>query len=407
MRAWISLGIAAVFVIAAALWLGSGVLVTGGHGPGEGETPIVALFSEQEGGGEHEELVEADGGEIDPTLTIAERMAQAEGNGADDLRSVRVETFNVQQFPLEVPLRGRTEAKTTVTVTPETSGVVRDVLVAKGDRVKEGDLLCRLDQGTREAAVAQAEAALAQAQTAYDSNAELRDRGVAAPNTRLQVESALKQAQSAVDNAKAELGRTDVVSNVAGVVQSPIANVGSMLAAGQPCATVVELDPMLFVGTVPEARIALARTGLNAEIETITGQKVEGTVSYIASVADDATRSFPVEIEIPNPDSKVLSGITATAVVNLGTMPAHLLPQSTLTLDSDGTLGVRAVDADDIVQFYPVNILSDTREGVWVSGLPATVDVITIGQEYVTQGQKVKPGSVAGDAETTTESVAS
>jgi multidrug efflux system membrane fusion protein len=168
-----------------------------------------------------------------------------------------------------------------------------------------------------------------------------------------------------------------------------------MLTPGQACATVVELDPMLFIGTVPEARIALAKTGLDATIVTVTGQTVAGKVSYIASTADEATRSFPVEIEIPNADGKVLSGVTATATVTLGTLPAHLLPQSVLTLDDDGALGVRTVK-DNVVSFYPVTIVSDSREGVWVTGLPGKVDVITVGQEFVTAGQTVDATNVTG-----------
>ena len=393
MRAVISYGVAGLVVVAGALWLGSGTLVAGGNGPGKGEKPIVSLLSKD--GDQH--VAEAEthaAGEIDPAKTIAERVAETSGS-ATAPQSVRTETFAVQAYPIEVPLRGRTKAKNSVTITPETSGVVTAVNVSKGQSVKPGEVLCTLDQGDRAAAVAQAEAALAQAQTQFDTNAELRKKGLAAANTVNQFEVALKSAQSAFDNAKTEFGRTNVVTKVAGVVQDPLASVGNMLTPSQPCATVVELDPMLFIGTVPEARIALAKTGLKASVTTVTGQTVEGTVSYIASIADDSTRSFPVEIEIPNADGKVFSGVTATATVSLGTLPAHLLPQSVLTLDDDGALGVRTVK-DNVVSFYPVTIVSDSREGVWVTGLPATVDVITVGQEYVTAGQTVDATNVTG-----------
>jgi len=211
-------------------------------------------------------------------------------------------------------------------------------------------------------------------------------------------EAALRQAQTAFDQAKQEYDRAKVTTKVAGIVQDPLATVGSMLSPGTPCATVVELDPMKFITNVPESRIARAELGLPAKVTTITGETIEGKVSFIASLADAATRSFPIEIELPNKDGKVLSGITATAVVNLGTVPAHLLPQSVLTLDDEGALGVRAVK-DGVVEFYPVTIISDSRAGVWVTGLPATVDVITIGQEFVVPGQKVQATNVTGTPE--------
>lgn len=405
MRALYSYGTAGVILVVGAVWLGSGTLVAGGNGPGNGEKQIVALFDKN---AEHEEHHYAEG-EINPHLTIAERVAADSGSDGP-LQSVRTETYAIQAFPMQVPLRGRTEASSIVTITPETSGVVTAVNVTKGQRVSPGDVLCTLDEGVRAASVAQAEAALAQAQKAFDSNEALREKGLVAANTGLAAEATLLQAQSALDQARQELARARVTTQVAGVVQDPLATVGTMLSAGTPCATVVELDPMLFLANVPEANIGRAELDLPATVTTINGQTVEGKVSFISSVADAATRSFPIEIEIPNADGKVLSGVTATASVSMGTVPAHLLPQSVLTLNDDGELGVRAVDAQSTVQFYPITIISDAREGVWVVGLPLSVDVITVGQEYVVPGQKVEATNVtaqSGEAETAAEGVQS
>jgi multidrug efflux system membrane fusion protein len=404
MRAIYSYGVAGLIVVAAGAWLVSGTFVAGGNGPGNGEKRIIGMLTNDENAAVTHHVE----GAPDPHLTIAERVAENTGAAAP-AQSVRTETYTMQAMPVEVPLRGRTKAKTVTTVTPETSGVVTAVNVTKGQAVKPGDIICTLEEGTRAAAVAQAEAALAQAQNAYDSNKALREKGLAASNTGIAAESALRQAQTAFDQAKQEFDRAKVTTKVAGIVQDPVATVGSVLSPGQPCATVVELDPMLFVANVPEARIARAELGLAASVETVTGQKVEGKVSYIASLADEATRSFPVEIEIPNADGKVLSGVTATATVTMGTLPAHLLPQSVLTLNDEGALGVRTVK-DGAVEFYPVTIISDSREGVWVTGLPPTVDVITMGQEYVVPGQKVNATNVTGkpesvEAETAAEGV--
>ena len=394
MRAIYSYGVAGLIVIGAGAWLATGTFVNGGNGPGNGERPLIALLDKD---AEHG-TTEHHGEGPDPHLTIAERVAETSGTAAT-AQSVRTVTYTMQPMAIEVPLRGRTQAKTNVSVVPQTQGTIEEVLVQKGQTVAVGDVLCRLDKGDRQAAVAQAEAAVATAQSAFDSNAQLRKQGLAPANSGLQLEAALKQAQVALDNANTELGRTDVKATIAGVVQEPLAQVGSMAGPTAPCATIVQLDPMLFKTQVPEARIAYAKIGLPATVKTVTGQSVEGKVSYIASVADPATRSFAAEIELPNADGKVLDGITASAIVNVGTAPAHLLPQSVLTLDDEGVLGIRAVGADSKVAFYPVTIVQDTREGVWVTGLPATVDVITVGQEFVIPGQTVKATNVsAADA---------
>jgi multidrug efflux system membrane fusion protein len=405
MRAFYSYGVALLIVLIVAVWMGTGTLVIGGNGPGKGERPVVSLVEKNGGplttlvadsGADHPAAEGAEPAE-DPALTIAQRNDQA-GNGATAApRSVRIETLTAQPMPIEVDLRGLTKPESQVTVVAQTAGTVTKVDVEKGQTVKAGDLLCTLDQGSRQAAVTQAQAAVDQAQTAYDSNQALVKKGLAATNTSLALESALKGAKAQLQNAQIELDRTQIKSDIAGVVQAPVASVGSTLAMGGPCATVVQLDPMLFTGSVPEARMAAARIGLKATVKTVTGATAEGKVTYIASTADPATRTFPVEIEIPNPDGKILGGVTADATVEVGVAPAHLLPQSVLTLDDDGVLGIRTVENGNTVAFHPVNIVKDTTDGVWVVGLPTKINVITVGQEYVKSGEIVDARTAEGD----------
>ncbi|MBI4921039.1 MAG: efflux RND transporter periplasmic adaptor subunit [Devosia nanyangense] len=403
MRAIYSYGVALVIVLVLAVWLATGTLVTGGKGPGNGEKPVVSLIEQD--GGPLTDAVEKSGinaepskeGEVDPSKTIAERN-DADGNGANAApRSVRIETISAQNMPIEVPLRGRTKAKASVSVVAQTSGIIQTVSVTKGQSVKAGDVLCTLDQGARKLAVDQAQASVDQAQTAYDVNQTLVKKGLAAPNTALAAEAALAGAKTGLESAQLELARTEIKAGVDGVVEGPLAAVGSMLGMGAPCATVVQLDPMLFIASVPEARIGYAKLGLKASITTVTGDKAEGTVTYIAATADDATRSFPVEIEIPNADGKLRDGITADAVVNVGTAPVHVLRQSVLTLDDEGVLGIRTVEAGNKVAFHPVTIVKDTRDGVWVVGLPFKINVITVGQEFVQPGQIVDAKTADGE----------
>ncbi|SDG33681.1 efflux RND transporter periplasmic adaptor subunit [Pelagibacterium luteolum] len=415
MRILKSFGLSFIILLIAGGWLATGTFVMGGQGPGNGETPIIGLIEGEEHGpiatalGDAGVLVEHSPETVEQArLTVAERIAQAAPSATGGV-SVRTQNFTVQQMPLEVTLRGRTTAAANIAAVAETSGVVETVHVAKGDRVETGDLLCTLAPGTRAAAVAQAEAGLlqaqaglAQAQLDFDTNATLRERGLAPANTASAVEVALagaraqvSAAEASLDNARAELERTNIVAEVDGLVQAPIAVRGSMLSQGSPCATIVQLDPMLFTGAVAEANIGMARTGLDATLRTVTDQTAEGKVTYIAATADEGTRSFPVEIEFPNPDFAIRDGVTAQAVVQMGAMPGHLLPQSVLTLNDEGVLGVRAVE-DGVAKFHEITIVSDTREGVWVVGLPSSVDIITIGQEFVVDGQSVQASQSAG-----------
>ena len=423
MRALFTYGVALLILVGIGGWLATGTLVVGGNGPGNGEKPIVSVIEGSEHGPLHNTLAEA--GVLaehpepatDPAMTIAQRN-EAEGGENAVLQTVRTVTYTAQPMQIDVPLRGRTQAKSSVTSMAETAGIVDAVHVTKGQQVAVGDALCTLDQGTRVAAVSQgqasleqANAGLVQAQLDFDTNSELRAKGLAAPNTGRAVEVALSGAKAAVssaqaglDNAQAELDRTEIKAKVAGMVQDPVAVAGSMLGQGQACATIVQLNPMVFIGQVPESRIGLARTGLDAKVTTVTGTEVAGKVTYISSTADNATRSFPVEIEFANDDLSIRDGITAQATVTLGSTLGHLLPQSVLTLDDKGVLGVRTVE-DGKVAFHEVTIVSDTRDGMWVSGLPASAEVITVGQENVNAGQAVNASPAEAAPVVSAESV--
>ncbi|MEX0971287.1 MAG: efflux RND transporter periplasmic adaptor subunit [Paracoccaceae bacterium] len=409
MRALKSYGVAALLILILGGWLLTGTLVRGGLGPEAGEVTVVGAI-EGEDGGLLTAAVTASGlavtphhleGAEDPALSIAERNELA-SNTDGPPRSVRTQVYQQGLMPLRVQLRGHTEANGVVDASVRTSDIVREVHVAAGDSVEEGDLICSLDGGTRNArvnqalaTVAQAEAALQQATNDYEINAALRDKGLVSENSAeaqaaalRSAEANLEAAQVALRNAEVERENTEVRATVSGIIQRPIAKQGDLLNMGQSCAKIIQLDPMLFIGSVPQVHIDLARTGLSAEIRTINNQRATGAVRYVSASADPMTRTFEIEIVFDNPEGAIRDGLTAEATVELGSVPAHLVPQSILTLNSDGVLGIRGV-VDGKVVFYPTQILQDSRDGAWVSGLPRSAVLIVIGQEYVVDGQAV------------------
>ena len=160
---------------------------------------------------------------------------------------------------------------------------------------------------------------------------------------------------------------------------------------GGACGTVIQLDPIKIVGFVTEEDVSRVMLGAPAQARLTEGRNVSGTVSFVSRSADALTRTFRIEMTVPNADLTLRDGQTAEIAVEAEGAPAHLLPQSALTLDDEGRLGVRTVDGDSRARFMPVAFLRDTRDGVWVAGLPDTADVITVGQEFVTDGVPVLP----------------
>ena len=188
-----------------------------------------------------------------------------------------------------------------------------------------------------------------------------------------------------------DIGYTRITAPVAGVLVSKPAEAGGYLQTGDLCATVSVLDPINVVVQAGERDISAIHTGMRASARLATGETVSGSVRFIAPAADLATRTFRVEMEVANPDRKLREGVTAELSVPLPPVKAHLLPPSALTLDDAGQFGVRIIAAGNKAQFLPVNVLSQERQGTWVTGLPETVTVITVGQDFVVDGQTVEP----------------
>lgn len=320
-------------------------------------------------------------------VSIAERQ-----ESALQTVPVRVITLVAAERQQQLEIRGRTEADATISVRSETSAIVAERLVKLGDHVKPGDLLCRLNTGAREARVLQAKATLEQAQADYSANSKLQERGFAATNQVAALKAALDSAKASLQEVELELERVEIRATVAGIVQEPLVESGDLLSIGDVCATLIDTDPMLVTGQVSERDIGNLSIGQQASVNLITGEAKSGTISYISAAADAATRTFRVDITIANADNAIRDGVTATASIPLQAVPAHLLAPSMLTLSDAGDIGIRLVDLDQKTNhFQKITILGETRDGVWAGGLPESITVIAVGQEYVVDGQPVEP----------------
>jgi len=160
---------------------------------------------------------------------------------------------------------------------------------------------------------------------------------------------------------------------------------------GDHIARLVELDPILIVGFVSEREIGQIEVGSLAAAELVTGMTVEGIVRYISKISETTTRTFRVEVEVPNPGRKIYEGLTAEIRLPLEEVLTHQITPALLSLDDDGTIGVKGVDENDKVVFYPIEIIGHTPDGMLLGGLPERLTLITVGQEFVVDGELVVP----------------
>ena len=174
---------------------------------------------------------------------------------------------------------------------------------------------------------------------------------------------------------------------------------GDYLNTGAVCATIIDPDPMRLIGEVSEKEINFVKVGAKAEAELISGKKVEGVVSFVSTSANKGTRTFRVEIDVKNSDRSIRDGVSAQIAIKGDTILAHKISPSILMLGEAGELGIRTVNEDDQVEFKKIEILEDSMEGIWITGLPKNTRIITIGQEYVFQGQTVNVKEISESPE--------
>lgn len=316
------------------------------------------------------------------------RPAEATAETAE--RPVGVVTFlsEAQAVESAVRLRGRTEAHRLVDVRAETPGLVISEPMRAGAEVAEGDLLCRLDPGPREAQLAEARARLAQARADANAAETLSERGLTAENTAIARRAALEAAAAAVRVAELDIERLELRAPFAGVLETDAAERGTLLRVGDVCARVVSLTPIKLVGFVSETEVGRLSPGMAARARLVSGERAEGRITFVARTADLDTRTFRVEITAPNPGGAMRDGVTAEIEIPLEGAEAHLVPQASLTLDDAGRLGVRTV-VDGRARFRPATILREEPRGLWLLGLPPEAEIIYVGQEFVSDGRAV------------------
>ncbi len=330
------------------------------------------------------------GGQADPDAkTIVEREAERE----TQVFRVRVQELQPSQRPRLLSIRGRTQANAMVSVRAETGGTILTREVEKGQRVEPGQLLCTIDEGVRGTNLAQAEALLEQAKADYEANQNLAKKGFTTQSRLRSLKAAYDSAKASVASAKQDMKRTEIRATVAGQVQEPFAEPGDNLSPGGVCLTLMDTDPMLFSGQVPEREVSNVQPGMSSLIKLVSGEEVTGKVRYISPIADANTRTFTVEIELPNSNMVVRDGITATAAISLPSVTAYRVDPSWVTLADNGEVGVRVVDASKKVSFVPLTILAQDQDVLWVTGLTPGSRVITLGQNFVAGGQFVEPVS--------------
>jgi membrane fusion protein, multidrug efflux system len=273
----------------------------------------------------------------------------------------------------------------------ETSGDILEVLVQKGQDVAAGAVIARFDPTGNIADVNRAAEELARAQREFDNSEQLLERGVATADRVAQARAALASAEAQVTEAEEEAKALTITAPFAGRIETLDLDEGEYVSAGSEVGRLVDITPLTVAIQVPQQSLTRLSVGQTATVRFITGEEREGAVTFVGTSAASETRTFLAEVEIANEDGAIPAGISAEVVIPTGVTTAHFLSPSIVSLDETGALGVKTVNSEAVVEFFPIEVVKAQIEGIWVTGLPEMVDVITVGQGFVNVGETVAP----------------
>lgn len=317
-------------------------------------------------------------------------VAPVANQQSEDRPNVRVRRQTAEEVTRTITVNGRTAPARIVDINAETDGRIVAVGRERGDRLDRGDVIVQLDDRDRHARHSQALATVKQRELEFAAREKLLGDSYVS-------EAQLQEAAALLETAKAELRRSELDINYMvvrapfdGALQERHVEIGDFVKVGDPIASFVD-DRMLIVSaSISEYDAHYIVKGKEGTAELATGEIVTGVIRYMAPVADEATRTFNVELAIDNAAGAYLAGMTAKLMIPGETVSAQRVSPSLLTLDDEGNLGVKTLNDAGVVEFHPADVVMSSSDGIWIAGLPHLTTLITVGQGFVNEGALVK-----------------
>ena len=353
--------------------------------------------------------------------------------------SVETKIFKASLIDQSIELQGQTIHNKKIDVKSETSGNISEINFSRGDKVNKNLSLVLISMDDRKEKLLSAQKDLERLskelilneknrdnllrqniekiklyEIEYASAKQLIDKGLSSKSklslasfnlanaeadredikikfesTLANLEAQITNVKSLLKNIKLDIAKTNISAPFDGIISEKMVEETEFISIGTPLFTIIDLDPIKIEGYLSEFDVNKVSVGTNALIEDSNGIKKNGTITFISPSAEISTRTFEITIEADNKDLTYKSGITTKIIIKGSELKAHKIPPSILTLLDDGTVGVKAVNKENNVVFYPTKTIKDTIDGMWVSGLPESVNLIISGQEYISIGEKI------------------
>ncbi len=302
----------------------------------------------------------------------------------DEKPLVRLETVKTQEVEQIQEFTATVEANVVNNIAPSMSLRINDILVEVGDHVRKGQVLAQMDKTN----LLQSQTQLENIQLEYDRAFELYKVGGASKQSLDAQKTQLDVAKTAYENLKEN---TRLVSPIDGIVTARNYDSGDMIG-GEPVVTIEQMSPVKLLVNVSESFYTRVKKGMdvNVKVEVYGDEIFQGKVSLIYPTVDPQTRTFPVEIKLPNKDLKVRPGMFARVTMNFGTQNHVVAPDLSIIKQAGSGDRYIYVYKDGKVSYNKVLLgrrMDDKYE--IISGVSDGDQVVVAGQSRLTNGAEV------------------
>jgi len=273
--------------------------------------------------------------------------------GESDKNS-EVQLFTVQVLDSEafvikdsIEFSSTTEAHQRIEVKSEIMTTVEEVLKKAGTFVNKNDLVIRLDE--------------------YNTNLELYKLDLL---------------------SESEFKKIALYAPFDGILLDSHKITGELVMPGERVYELIDLSSLEIYGYINENEILDISTSNEVDV-TILGEEVQGFIDYVSPISDPETKTFEIVVKVKNKDLRYKDGLSSMISINKGEVLAHKISPSILALGDEGQLGVKVITKGNEVEFKDITIIEDTSEYMLVTGLSEKEKIIIVGQQYVSNGEKV------------------
>ncbi|MFP4623748.1 MAG: efflux RND transporter periplasmic adaptor subunit [Gemmatimonadota bacterium] len=325
--------------------------------------------------------------------------AEAQPSGEEVLRTVNVEVMEVEptSFSHFIRVVGTVEAERDVKVAAEEGGVVASIGATKGETVRPGEPLLRLNADVLEAQLEQTASQAALAEETWERQRRLwEEDSVGTEMAYLQAKYNAQTARAQARVLSERVARTTVRAPIGGILDDRLVEVGSMVSAGAPVARILDVDTVEVVGGVPERYAADVERGAEVavSVDALGGREYAGTIDFVGSAVDGGSRTFQVEVTVPNPGLGIKPGMVADIRIARRTLESALaVPRTAVMRRENGYVVFVARRTEDGWRAETRSVVPGAGRDEWVvieQGLAPGERIVTVGQQRLAEGDALR-----------------